>query len=165
VFAKNAGAKLVLNELSSRRAAVLQEVFPSARVFHENAEQLDNILPEDVQPTVMVMNPAFSATAGRLEGQRDTMNGAKHIEQALGRLAPGGRLVAIDGEGMAMDRPAFRPWRRKIQAEYDVRAVIPVDGQGYAKYGTTFNNALLVIDKVKPQVGREIVTTAAGSYR
>lgn len=162
-FAKNAGAKLILNELSSRRAAVLREVFPSAKVFTENAEQIDNILPATAIPSVVVMNPPFSATAGRIQGKRDTHVGAQHVEQGLKRLADGGRLVAIVGEGMNLDRPAFADWWKNIRAKYDVRAVIPMDGSGYAKYGTTFDNAILVIDKVKPS-NRPIVTTPAKTY-
>ena len=162
-FAKNAGAKLILNELSSRRAAVLREVFPAAKVFTENAEQIDNILPATEIPSVVVMNPPFSATAGRIQGKRDTHVGAQHVEQGLKRLADGGRLVAIVGEGMNLDRPAFADWWKGIRAKYDVRAVIPMDGSGYAKYGTTFDNAILVIDKVKPS-HRPIVTTPAKTY-
>lgn len=162
-FAKNAGAKLILNELSSRRAAVLREVFPAAKVFTENAEQIDNILPATEIPSVVVMNPPFSATAGRIQGKRDTHVGAQHVEQGLKRLADGGRLVAIVGEGMNLDRPAFADWWKGIRAKYDVRAVIPMDGSGYAKYGTTFDNAILVIDKVKPS-NRPIVTTPAKTY-
>src|SRR5258708_3080571 len=121
-----------------------------SQTFSENAEQLNNVLPEVVKPTVIVMNPPFSATAGRMQGARETMNGARHIEQALKRLEPNGRLVAIVVEGMAAYRPAFRDWWRKIQAEYAVRANIGIEGKGYAKYGTTFDNQLLVIDKTGP---------------
>lgn len=152
VFGKIAGAKVVVNELSPRRAAVLKAM-GFERTFSENAEQLNNVLPDDVKPTVIVMNPPFSATAGRMPGARETMNGARHIEQALKRLEPNGRLVAIVGEGMAADRPAFRDWWRKIQAEYSVRANIGIEGKGYAKYGTTFDNQLLVIDKTGPTSG------------
>ena len=60
--------------------------------------------------------------------------GAKHIEQALARVEPGGRLVAIVGDGM---KPVgtvsedcrrggtgaeFRDWWTKFGAKYDVRA-------------------------------------------
>lgn len=154
VWARNAGAKVVLNELSPRRAELLQELFPKARVFAENAEQLHNVLPADVKPTVVVMNPPFSSTAGRIRGERKTMNGAQHIEQALKRLVPNGRLVAIVGEGMAADRPAFREWWDKIKKAYNVRANIGISGKGYAKYGTTFDNQILVIDKTGPTSGQ-----------
>lgn len=162
-FAKNAGARLILNELSQRRAALLRDLFPSTKIYTENAEQLHNILPDGVVPSVVVMNPPFSASAGRVQGRRDTQIGGQHVEQALLRLAPGGRLVAIVGEGMAMDRQAFKDWWAKIGAKYDVRAVIPMDGSGYAKYGTTFDNVMLVIDKVKPS-GRDVVTTQVKTY-
>lgn len=93
MYAKIAGAKTIVNELSPRRAAILKEM-GFDRVFTENAEQLDNILPDDVKPTVVIMNPLFSATAGRVKGQKSVKNVIKHLEQALNRLEPDGRLVA-----------------------------------------------------------------------
>lgn len=150
IFGKNAGAReVVTNELSPRRKALL-DTLGFTRGFGENAEQLHNILPRDVKPTVVLMNPPFSATAGRMEGVRETSIGARHIEQALKRLEPGGRLVAIVGEGMAADRPAFRDWWSQIGKEYNVRANIGMSGAEYAKYGTSFDNQMLVIDKDGP---------------
>jgi hypothetical protein len=103
------------NELAPRRVALLRELLgPSARVTTENAEQLHNILPVDIRPTVVVMNPPFSQTAGRMGTKRVIETGAVHIEQALNRLEPGGRLVAIVGRGMGMDAPAFRDWWKKV---------------------------------------------------
>ena len=61
IWAKIAGAEVVLNEISQRRQELLSSLFPEARLFRENAEQLDNVLPLDVAPTVIVMNPPFSA--------------------------------------------------------------------------------------------------------
>jgi antirestriction protein ArdC/phage/plasmid primase-like uncharacterized protein len=142
-----AGAEVVLNELSQRRQALLADLFPQTKLFKENAEQLDNVLPTDIVPTVIVMNPPFSSTAGRVQGQRQTANGARHIEQALRRLEQGGRLVAIVGNGMAADRPAFSKWWRELEKNYSVRANVGISGKEYAKYGTTFDNQILVIDK------------------
>lgn len=147
IWAKISGAELILNELSPRRQALLSELFPDARHFNHNAEQLDNLLPKDIAPTVVVMNPPFSATAGRVPGQRNNTNGARHIEQALKRLQDGGRLVAIVGQGMAADRPAFKPWWSAIAQKYSVRANMGISGKGYTKYGTAFDNQILVIDK------------------
>ena len=93
------------------------------------------------------MNPPFSSSAGRVQGQRDTSIGARHIEQALRRLQDNGRLVAVVGKGMAADRPAFSKWWKEIEGKYNVRANIGISGKEYAKYGTTFDNQILVIDK------------------
>jgi antirestriction protein ArdC/phage/plasmid primase-like uncharacterized protein len=150
VWSKIAGAGIILNELSSRRQVLLADLFPHSRLFRENAEQLDNVLPSEIVPSVVVMNPPFSSTAGRVQGQRDTSNGARHIEQALKRLQEGGRLVAIVGQGMAADRPAFKAWWSNIEKKYTVRANIGISGKEYAKYGTTFDNQILVIDKTGP---------------
>jgi predicted RNA methylase len=94
------GVKIVANELSPRRAELLKALMgKDGKVFSENAEQIDNILPADVKPTVVVMNPPFSQTAGRMGDKKVLETGAVHIEQALARLEPGGRLVAIVGRG------------------------------------------------------------------
>lgn len=147
VFGKLAGVKeTIVNELAPRRGAILKEL-GFDRVFTENAEQLNNILPKDARPTVVVMNPPFSSTAGRIKGQRKTMNATVHIEQALKRLQIGGRLVAIVGKGMAHDAATFKPWFEKLGQTYSIRANIGIDGREYAKYGTTFDNQILVIDK------------------
>ena len=147
VWPEIAGAVVILNELAPRRQVLLSALFPKAQLFKENAEQLDNVLPIDIAPTVIVMNPPFSSTAGRVHGQRDTTNGARHIEQALKRLEDGGRLVAIVGNGMAADRPAFSQWWKDIEKKYNVRANVGISGKEYAKYGTSFDNQILVIDK------------------
>lgn len=157
-YAKAAGARVIVNELSPRRAALLKEL-PFDRVFTDNAEQINNILPNDVKPTLVIMNPPFSATAGRIKGQRATKNATTHIEQALQRLVPNGRLVAILGKGMADDASAFKPWWRQIKDHYNVRANIGIDGKDYTKYGTGFGIQLVVIDKN----GKTVNPTITGS--
>jgi predicted RNA methylase len=147
--ASKPGVKIIANELSERRSDLLRALLGNdAQVFHENAEQLNNLLPDSVRPTVVVMNPPFSQTAGRMGDKKDPMVAAHHIEQALKRLEPSGRLVAIVGRGMTMGSPAYRAWWGKIAKDYSVRANIGVDGKVYEKYGTTFGTRLLVIDKV-----------------
>ena len=162
-FAKASGANVVVNELSSRRAAVLRAALPDAQVFTENAEHINDVLPPEIKPTVIVMNPPFSSTAGRIQGQRDTMNGAMHVESALARLVPGGRLVAIVGNGMDESKPAFAAWWKKIKASYTVRANLNLNGAEYVKYGTAFDNNLLVIDKAGPTTDA-VVTGRVESY-
>lgn len=155
VFAKTAGANVIVNELSERRAELLKEL-NFDRLFTENAEQLNNILPEDIKPTVILMNPPFSATAGRMGDKKSTRFAKAHIEQALARLEPGGRLVAIVGQGMADNSPTFAPWWKEIKEKYNVKANIRIDGSNYRKYGTTFDVQLVIIDKTGPTTDKPI---------
>ena len=144
VFAKKDGAKVYVNELDPRRLEVLKNL-PFDGFFNEDAEQINNILSGELEPTVVVMNPPFSSSGTR--NVHDTKIGAKHIEQALKLLAPNGRLAAIVGQGMSDTAPAFQSWWKDIKSKYNVKANIGIDGKNYTKYGTNFGIQLLVIDK------------------
>lgn len=157
-FAKAFGATTAVNEISERRLGALRAL-GFDHVFSENAEQLDNILPDYVKPTVVVMNPPFSSTGGRTKNS--SANAKPHVEQALYRLENGGRLVAILGQGMSNDAPMFSGWWDKLRENYNIRANIGIDGSNYRKYGTTFNVRLVVIDKTGPQTGE----TITGDYK
>lgn len=155
VMARNEGAKSVaVNEIDPARAALLKAL-GFKNVTTEDAEQLDNILPESVRPTVVVMNPPFSA-AGNRGVKKDLMTGARHIEQALARLQPGGRLVAIVGRGMGFKTPTFNHWWGLIRGRYSVKANIAVSGEVYRKYGTSFDTRLLVIDNTGPTLAQPV---------
>jgi len=155
-LARLSGAKVDANEIDERRHDLLslQGFEPTAL----DAERLDNLLPAEKSYHAIVMNPPFSATGGRVTGHQ-TAFGARHIEQALLRLKPGGRLVAIVGCGMALDRPAFRDWWVGIVKRYDVRANIGVDGREYAKFGTTFDNQIIVVDHNGPTADLSAIIT------
>jgi len=155
VFGKIAGAKVIVNELSPRRAEVLKEM-GFDQLFTENAEQINNILPKEIKPTVVIMNPPFSSTAGRNKGKNDTKNATAHIEQALKRLEPNGRLIAILGRGMVDNSPTFKPWWDKLRAKYTVQANIGINGNNYTKYGTSFDVQIVVIDNIGPNQSETI---------
>ena len=155
-FAKADGAKVYVNELSESRLEMLKQL-PFDGFYNENAEQINNILPDSVSPSVVLMNPPFSSTGGRTKNS--TKNAIPHIEQALLRLQDGGRLVAIVGKGMADDTPTFRNWYNELREKYNIRANIGIDGENYKKYGTTFDVQMLVIDKTGPQTGETITGT------
>lgn len=148
VFAKNAGATVYVNELDPQRAALLSRMGFDG-VFTENAEQIDNVLPDNIRPNRIIMNPPFSSSAGRTS-RNDTMNAAQHIEQALERLADGGRAVMILGKGMADEAPRFKAFWDDIKERYNVRANVELSGKDYAKYGTTWGNVIVVVDKTGP---------------
>lgn len=151
------GATVYGNELSTRRLAFLNQLGLDG-TFNLNAEQIDNLLPDSIKPSVVIMNPPFSSAAGRMT-KNDTANAKRHIEQALDRLEDGGRLVAILGNGMADDAKGFKTWWNGLRKEYSVRANIRIDGKNYRKYGTTFNVQLVVIDKTGPTTAATLTDT------
>ena len=159
IHAKNAGAKVVTNELDPRRAAFLKDQFGAGNVHGENGEQIGALLNGKVRPTAVVMNPPFSQTAGRMGDKKDLHAGAKHIEQGLQLLPAGGRCVAIVGRGMTPESPTYRKWFAGLaKAGYTLSANVGVAGGEYKKYGTSFDTRLLVIDKVPPADGHAPVT-------
>jgi hypothetical protein len=150
--------RIIANELSNRRRALLGVAGVADDVLGENAEYLHPIFEAKIgggqleRPTVVVMNPPFTASA--VSGRSgDATVGARHIEQSLHLLAPGGRLVAIVGDGMGPDRSTFRAWWGKIKRTFNVRANIGMNGENFRKYGTSFDNRLLVIDNDGPTHG------------
>lgn len=159
VWAKAWGAETHVNELSERRLALLNELGFDG-VTNLNAEQIDNLLPDAVKPTTVLMNPPFSSSSGRMSSN-DTRNAKRHVEQALDRLEEGGRLVAILGRGMSEDAATFKDWWAGLKKEYNVRANVRIDGSNYRKYGTTFDIQMVVIDKTGPTKG----TTLTGEFK
>lgn len=158
VFGKAAGAKVIVNELDPRRLEVLKQL-PFDQFFKEDGEQINNILPKTVKPTVVLMNPPFSTSGDR--GIVDTKNSFKHVEQALKRLEPGGRLVSVLGQGReGINSKGFNQWLAELQKVYNVRASIGIDGKNYTKYGTSFNVQYLIIDKTGPSTVKPLIERA-----
>lgn len=145
IWSSAIGARVVCNEINTRRRALLVNEL-GFETHAVDAEIIDDLLPAEIQPTAILMNPPFSATGGRVIQHR-TLYGARHIESALRRLQEGGRLVAIVGEGMSFHRPTFTEWWQRITRLYNVRANFHLNGKEYGKYGTTFDVQIIVIDK------------------
>jgi protein strawberry notch len=138
-------AQIICNEINPRRNALLRQEL-CFETYQLDAEIIDDLLPAEIQPTAILMNPPFSATGGRV-AKHSAQYGARHIESALRRLQTGGRLVAITGEGMRFQVSAFSEWWQRIAKTYNVRANLHLSGNEYGKYGTTFDLQILVIDK------------------
>lgn len=156
VWARAAGLEVLTNELSERRCALLEllDFHPTqfdAELIHE-PEFIGESANELVRPSLALANPPWSATAGRVE-RNSTVYGANHVTSNLRRLAEGGRLVALVGGGMALDRPHFSGWWRRIVTRYNVRANVSVPGAEFARYGTTYDCQIIVIDKTGPTPG------------
>ena len=106
IFAELAKARLALNEIADTRAGLLGRLFRDVAVTRHNAEQIHDHLDAAIRPSVVLMNPPFSASP-KVEG-RFAEAAMRHIGSALARLAEGGRLVAITGHNIGPDQPAWR---------------------------------------------------------
>ncbi len=158
IFARLAGAeRVVVNELSERRADMLR-IQRFDKVYTEDAEQLNNILPASEKPTTIIMNPPFSRAGERMGNKKLIDTGANHAKQALDRLSDGGRLVSIFGRSMITGSGMFKKMVKDIGPGYTVRANIGIPGKIYTKFGTTFDTRLVVIDKVPKEEGATPVT-------
>ena len=63
IFAELADSALILNELADVRAGLLDRLFPVIPVSRFDAAQIDDHLGAGVRPSVVLMNPPFSAMA------------------------------------------------------------------------------------------------------
>ncbi len=145
ILAEIAGGALVLNELAETRSALLTSLFPAVPVTRFDAAQIDDHLDPAVVPSVVLMNPPFSAMANVAGRMADTAY--RHIASALARLADGGRLVAITGASFGPDTPAWRDAFVRLQERGRIVFTATIDGAVYAKHGTTIDTRLIVIDK------------------
>jgi len=146
VFAELAGGRLVLNELADTRAELLGRLFPDAPVSRHDAAHIHDHLDAAIRPSVVLMNPPFSA-AVHVEG-RVADAALRHVSSALARLAEGGRLVAITGASCSHDNPAWRDAFARLQERGRVVFSAAVEGRVYARHGTTADTRLTVIDRV-----------------
>ncbi|MGE0653726.1 MAG: methylase, partial [Alphaproteobacteria bacterium] len=145
ILAEIAGGALVLNELADARAGLLDLLFPATPIARFDAAQIDDLLDPAVTPSVVLMNPPFSAMAN-VEGRiADTTY--RHVASALARLASGGRLVTVTGASFAPDNLAWRNAFIRLQKRGRIVFSAAIDGAVYAKHGTTFPTRLTVIDK------------------
>ena len=154
-FALASGATVHANELSGRRADLLAVLLaeagqdPSQTLTRENADHLDAILPPEARADVVLMNPPFSQTAGRLGRRRVPTVGTDHVLQGLRRLDAGGRLVAVLSAGVRKGKSTHRAFFEAVDAApFRLRADVEVGGAVYRPYGTSVRTRLLVVDRV-----------------
>jgi predicted RNA methylase len=146
ILAEISGGSLILNELADTRADLLSSLFPALSVSRFDAAQIHDHLDPAVVPSVVLMNPPFSAMANVTGKVQDAA--FRHLTSALARLATGGRLVTITGAGFSPDMPAWRDAFVRLQERGQVVFSAAIDGSVYARHGTTFPTRLTVIDKI-----------------
>ncbi len=141
---------LHLNEYARTRARLLRVLFPSAMVTAFDAEAIADRL-RDVRPTVVLMNPPFSATPGVDRIRRDA--DLRHVRSAFSMLPPGGRLVTITSAhcvpGDAAWTDAFGRLDGCDPGDPLARCVftMAIDGRAYARRGTGFDTRLTVLER------------------
>lgn len=149
-IARAFGSQVHTNDLSPARRGFLHYLkFP---VYSVDAENINDLLPQELRPDIVLMNPPFSSTAGRLS-RNDNQHGAQHIESALYRLNQEGRLVAITGCGMALDRQKMTEFWKRVASRYSVRVNLSLPASTFTKSGTAWETQLIVIDKTGPTAG------------
>ncbi|MEH3099686.1 strawberry notch family protein [Sphingomonas adhaesiva] len=159
ILAQTAGAVPILNELAAIRADLLAQLFPAVAGTRFDAAQIDDHLDPGAVPSVVLMNPPFSAMAHVAGRVADA--GLRHVASALARLAPGGRLVAITGANVGPDLPDWRDAFIRLQETGTVLLSAAVAGAVYAKHGTSFPTRLTVIDK-RPADDPALLTRSMG---
>ncbi|TIX93310.1 bifunctional class I SAM-dependent methyltransferase/DEAD/DEAH box helicase [Rhizobium sp. P44RR-XXIV] len=157
IFAELADARLALNEYAVVRRSLLEQLFAGVSVSQHDAAHIDDYLDDAVRPTVVLMNPPFSAVI-HVEG-RVADAAWRHLTSAFARLAPGGRLVAITGSSLTPDNPAWRDDFVRLQGHGTVLFTAAIDGSIYARHGTTTETRLTVIDKVPADDPKRLVAS------
>lgn len=140
VWALAAGSTIVSNEIDPRRRGLARLV--GLDPTGHDAEFIDDFLPESIAPSVVLMNPPFSSSGGRVERNQNKF-GFRHVESALRRLANGGRFAVILGEagspGSAFGR---RFWGSMLPGVHVIRS-FSLAGREYYKNGTTVGVTLI----------------------
>jgi hypothetical protein len=141
--AEACGGGLALNELSERRAGLLDGLFRDAARTRLDAAHLGDLLPDAGGFHAVVMNPPFAALGS-------------HLLAALQCLADGGRVAAIvpasalgDGGLLAM-----------LGRQGRVVGALALPGGAFAKHGTGVATGLLVVDRGPGETAAEAATAA-----
>jgi predicted RNA methylase len=150
IWLRKTGCQTEVNEISARRKRLLE--LQNFDPFSVNAEFLDDLLPAQIKPDFILMNPPFSASGGRTR-KRDSNFGFRHVETALLRLQPGGRLVALLGADACLGTDKGKKFWHRVGREYRVHAFLVIPRGAFYKYGTTFQTVAVVVSK--PEINNQ----------
>ena len=139
-----AAGALHLNEIANARAGLLGELFPATPVTRHNAENIADHLP-GIRPTVVLMNPPFSATPG-VSGIRHDAD-LRHLRSAFAMLPYGGRLAAITSANCVPGDAVWRDAFSRLAGNARIVFTMAIDGRAYARRGTGFDTRLTVLDR------------------
>lgn len=141
VWAFAAGATVIANEIDPRRRGSALAL--GFQPYSFDAEFIDDLLPEDLLPDIVLANPPFSSTGGRVKNNSRDF-GFRHIESALRRLKKGGRFAVILGQsGSPRSHSGNRFWDY-LSPEIHVNASIELPGREFYANGTSVKTTLIV---------------------
>jgi len=129
-----------------------------------DAEFIDDFLPESLVPNVVLMNPPFSSSGGRVERNHNKF-GFRHVESALRRLACGGRFAVILGEGGSPGSVSGKRFWDSLLPDIRVTRSISLPGREYYRNGTTIGVTLILGRKLsfRESEGEILSTTRTSS--
>lgn len=134
--------QLYLNEYDSARRDALCKLFPEATISGHDGELLGSLMATEARPTVVLMNPPFSRSTGR---GVDHHAAARHLQAALRRLAPNGRVVAIMPDWFYPSSTMAGVYETVLK-DMTVRTSLRLE-RCFGKHGTSITVRLYVIDK------------------
>lgn len=141
VWASAAGATVIVNEIDPRRRGWALAL--GFQPYSFDAEFIDDLLREDLQPDIVLANPPFSSSGGRVKNNSLDF-GFRHVESALRRLKKDGRFAVILGEnGSPRSRKGNRFWEY-LSPEIRVRASFELPGREFYCNGTSIKTTLIL---------------------
>lgn len=144
VWAQGTGATVITNEIDPRRQQLARHIGLDPTGC--DAEFIDDFLPESISPNVLLINPPFSSSGGRVDRNRNKF-GFRHVETALRRLANGGRFAVILGEGGSPQSVSGRRFWESMLPNIRVTRSIGLPGREYYRNGTTVSVTLALGNK------------------
>jgi hypothetical protein len=133
---------LQLNELDARRGSHLALSFPSAWLFNYDGATIASSMAHLPRPTLILINSPFSRSHGRGTDQHAA---ARHLQAAIRRSTPGGRIVAVMPDwftASASMKEIYEATLRDVTVQTSLRIE-----RCYEKHGTSIAARLYVIDK------------------
>lgn len=144
VWAQGTGATVITNEIDPRRQQLTRHISLDPTGY--DAEFIDDFLPESTSPNVLLINPPFSSSGGRVDRNRNKF-GFRHVESALRRLATGGRFAVILGEAGSPQSVSGRRFWESMLPNIQVARFISLPGREYYRNGTTVSVTLVLGNK------------------
>lgn len=144
VWAQAAQAAVVTNEIDARRLS-LSDLLGFTPTGHD-AEFIDDLLAESIVPNVIVTNPPFSSSGGRVERTQNKF-GFRHVDSALRRLTAVGRFGVILGESGSPRTIAGKLFWQSLSKDIRLSVAIELPGSEYYRNGTTVGVTLILGQK------------------